>query len=461
MIRKRFETFKDNSFYGQYKTEIDNILENASDDDLENIENLFPRKLESYSFIKYCEQEYVSILVSASDKLGRIPGILNFFGVLINEDEVINMLTFEDAKKIIKDNNAEYKVLAVNPNMNRVAKMLYGSSIENIVSELCSWFVDHLLDRHTNLYRKNSGDEYNKEKLTEEEMNASSEWLDDIFQEEIHLGFKLYLDIQNPAVTDIEVVKRRLSLLKLIDLVKVIEQFKNEILGYGFKECDITINHKRTIDYILEELDENDKNIRKLLDTLSEHIPMEDASYDILKLSYENCYINDFKRVLESAILEMLYLIVQEDKSIPKIDFIKRYQGCNLSIEEIRSRFAEALNVEPLKVDRNGLEKWQYHFYADVFIIENNRNEYLVYDNILNKCNNYTRALIKKCNITIEDILHMLIEVRGVGAPMELKYEAAVVSIAQRLGVFGNKKVPNPYYKHFRKYGNSIKDVLR
>lgn len=462
MIKERFETFKENHLYNEHKSEFDKFL-NATDEQLESIEKLFPIPLDNYSVIEYSENDYLSIILASLDKLENLPNVFNFFGVLLDEEDRLHLLSVAEAKAIIENNNKEYKVAAINPNLNRVGKMLYGESVGNVTSELSDWFVDHLLDRHTNLYRKNVGQEYNTDKLSSKEKEASGDWLDDMFQEEINICFNLYLSIENPAVTNLEIVKRRLALYKMIDLIKVVEESKEDIQGYGFEGLPMEIPKEPTIEYIIKDLGNIEDEEFLFYYNKVQYNPEEyDGTHDVLKIAYDNCFIADLEKVLKSAIVYMSSVVMDEDKSLPEYELVRRIQSCNLSVNEIAERYKEAKKNPPIFIEvMKEVNRWQYHFCADIFIDRLDRFNYNIYDNILNNCNSYTKALIRKYNISTADILHFMISLVDIDSPMEIKYETSVVSAAQVIHGFNNPKIPNPYYLYFKKNKCSVKELLK
>lgn len=460
MGRYELETIKANKNYERYSDIIDAIL-TLDDEDIEKVENLFPRKLKDYSKIDYSEADYFNIIAGLIDHIEYIPKVNEFYGVLLLEDGTRHLATFGYMLNLIKTNELEFEVVAINPNLYRVAKCIYGSSIGDVVSELGNWFVDHLLDTHTNIYKKNSGVDFREDKLTKEELEASSDWLDELFQEEIHLAFKLYVDSQNYALSDIEINKRIISLYKMIDLIQNIEECKSEIYGYGLSKDKVNYEYLEVIDLINNHF--QTENVTSLIDNLKREMNKEDISYNVLRLCYNNCFTNNLNRIIEGALAELYYGVikVEEDLNVPGIDLCKRMQCTNKSLAEISSRYKLAKQEIPIIVDRVGVREWANHFAGDVYIEPVGTKEYKVYNDMKRYFNTYTNALYLKSQISPIKVLEMLVELKNLNVEDSLLYEAAVISATQREGLFNNSQLPNPYYVWFRQEKKSIKDALR
>lgn len=229
-------------------------------------------------------------------QISEVPSFENVLGILCDYnigrksvDEFSMVLaTFNDIKNHLETNekeikegtlspheNIELRLVELNPLYEKITAWVYGGEEVTYKSCMYGWFVGHYTDNHTEYYKKNIGEDYNNERLSDDQREATGNVLDRYIIRDIALGLNLcrvnLYSVKDSFTRTYDILFNALVLGNVIkDLILSLDEINN-MKGYGFN-AELKLNdlqaHSQTTEYIqnlCKEFDIVDVNIDSLL----------------------------------------------------------------------------------------------------------------------------------------------------------------------------------------------------
>ena len=468
-----------------YKKIVESVLE-LDEETLNKMETLFPFPQSDYSKVNdNYDNEYMAIILGTANrfngsdcelfKFGEYPTRREFYGVL--------EVTTEDGSKpfvvsykefisyLLGNKHDEFEIKAINPNLNRLGKMLYGSSIRSVIPEIGGWFVGHLTDNHTNLFKKNIGNDYKVDRLSEAEQEASGGWLDLPFQQEVKSAFNLYYE--SKYISDMRYAKTEqvIDLVKMMGLVDIIEEDKSGITGYGYTDesgLDVPKLSESPLTYLINNYG-NGETLRLFRELLKKSA-VEDIMYTILTVARDNCLTNDISCLLEGALAEVYYSVPENfDKDeVPYYELAGVIIQRGITLRKVMEEYEKAKSGYTIKeIDRESIWDYRSKYLKNnkMFITPKDIDAtgYIVYDGRDKSITPYGKALCTKYKLDMDKVLDCKEKFASLNCSEALKGEAACIVVAQSLNykIPNHQKLPRDYAAYFQRDPKPIQEFLK
>lgn len=399
----------------------------------------FPMHLDSVETIpdKYVD-EYKAVIKATYNRLTQKPnhGIvykeypsrLDMYGVIKIEDTEYILSIEEMIKYIQLETRQQHTLLIMNPSINRLCKLVFGSSIVTPMRDFGLWLAVHISDTHSNLYRKNIGEEYNEDKLEDEELKASSDWLYDELQTDLYVIINYYVVAQDVLTLE-ETNKAIISMLLIQIISKMVSEYPEGMSGYDFPSVEnILLESKLFKDY-LSGLDY--KDIKELVNNFFSLEGADTYVYSVCQLALASIdKTHNIETVLYGAIAELCNTV--DKKTLPDYLLARKLIHSGKTVNELLGGYNNALqNIQPIRVRLSEIKDIQ-ELYLDldnlyIDVVKGNTAD--IYDEIKFSITDAGRELMEQYNINEYQIESKLYKFNNVNTPLKIKTTSIVKEI--------------------------------
>lgn len=300
--------------------------------------------------------------------------------------------------------------VAINPNIARLCKLLYGSEINGDVNQylMYGWFLGHLTDNHTSLYKKNMGEPYKGSHFSDEEKQASSDWLTRELHSDISNSVSYLAPYTNNILGDVFSI---VSVFRVVELIREIEDNQHHYCGYQYRlEPDFYYEKTDTSMMLHDFLKTNYSEFSKyLISRLKDKSRLEvRILHSLMFWQFGKASIANR---IESSLTELS--IKEGFESVIKLGLPENFNyivyAYNLSIGELVNAIPVIKKESPIAigVDKSSLSKDFGKYNEDLLLYksgDNVYNAYLVTSPII-KLTTISKVIQKKLGLTCSQIL--------------------------------------------------------